>query len=86
MARELKLRVRRENADIGSVGRKARGQHEHGFRQIELAGDGLHLPRCQPARIQDDGEGVSARGRVVKTSQIAYRRSIPSLQFSRRVS
>ena len=62
MARELKLRERRKNADIGGVGRKARGQHEHGFRDIELAGDGLHLLRREPARIEDDGEGISAEG------------------------
>ena len=62
MARELKLGEGRKDADIGCVGRKARGQHEYGFGKIELASDGLHFLRRQPAAIENDGKRVPCEG------------------------
>ena len=51
MAGEGQFRRRGENAQTLAVRRVRRRQHEDRFREIELAGDGLHLGSGQPARI-----------------------------------
>ena len=68
MAGERELAPRREDADAPRVPRIVGRQHEHGLRQVELAGDRRHDGRIDAPRIGEDGElvaGEPARGEHV---------------------
>ena len=48
MASKLQFGRGREDANVGRMRRKARRQHKHGLREVELARDGLHGLRAEP--------------------------------------
>jgi hypothetical protein len=60
VAGERHLRPRREDAHLRGVRRVFRRQHEGCLGEIELAGDRLHLSRCQPAPVEHHGERIAA--------------------------
>src|SRR5205814_1586796 len=60
MAGKRHLGAWRENAHRRGVRRIFRGQHEGGFRKVELRGDGLHLLCRKPFRVQHNGERIAA--------------------------
>jgi hypothetical protein len=63
MAGERQLALRGE--DAGAVGRLAgRWQHENGLRQVELAGQRMHLVTGEIFRAVDHGERVAREGAV----------------------
>jgi len=53
---------RREDPHLGGVARARRRHHEHGLRQIEFPGDGLHFRNGEPVRVEHDRQWIAAKG------------------------
>ena len=64
MTGERHLYARREDPDVGRVGRVGRRQDERGLGVAELVGDGLHLARREALGIEDDTERVAGERMV----------------------
>ena len=74
------LVIRREDADLGGVRRILWRQHEGRLREVELVGDRLHLLRCQPFGIGNDGQRVAAEtavGEDIESHEFELHRRLP---------
>ena len=60
MAGERHLGLGREDADVGRMRGVLGRQHEGRLGEVELGGDGLHLPGREAACVGDDGQRIAA--------------------------
>ncbi len=64
MSGEGNLALRREDSHARRVRRILRLQHEDRFREVQLAGDCLHLIGAEGIGIADDGKRIAAEAAV----------------------
>ena len=61
MAGKGQFPPRRENTHGSAVRRIVRRQDEHGFGQVELAGNLLHLRVRKACRLKDNGQRIAGQ-------------------------